>query len=241
MKKTSFTLIELLIVIAIIAILAGMLLPALGKARDKAKMIYCANNQKQISSAQAMYSGDHQDYIVPCSIYKAGSCYFAFELLSGLRYNGTTASGDPNYGVSYWGRIKTQGTFVCPGETVEFGKSADGLFEFTHYCFNFYVTGYNDSTGWVQPAHKLSAIVKPTAAIFAGDNERTTFPTLDALTRLAFRHGGTNPLNSGSTYGTGKANVVYMDGHVEGKKINDLLYYSGYSSTTEALKGGVQK
>ncbi len=60
--KKSFTLIELLVVIAIIAILAAMLLPALSKARAKARAISCVNNQKQVVLAMIMYANDYEGY-----------------------------------------------------------------------------------------------------------------------------------------------------------------------------------
>ena len=68
MKKPSvqqFTLIELLVVIAIIAILAAMLLPALSKAREKARCITCINNLNTTGKCLQFYSDDFDDYLPP--------------------------------------------------------------------------------------------------------------------------------------------------------------------------------
>jgi prepilin-type N-terminal cleavage/methylation domain-containing protein/prepilin-type processing-associated H-X9-DG protein len=57
----GFTLVELLVVIAVIAILAGLLLPALAGARAKSNAVYCLNNERQLALASLLYVGDYND------------------------------------------------------------------------------------------------------------------------------------------------------------------------------------
>ena len=64
-RRLSFTLIELLVVVAIIAVLAAMLLPALSKARERAKATACLGQLKQVGLATFMYADEHDGYLPP--------------------------------------------------------------------------------------------------------------------------------------------------------------------------------
>ncbi len=119
-RANKFTLIELLIVIAIIAILASMLLPALNKSRERAKATACMSNLKQTGQAFFFYADDYKGYLIASGSYLPGAYSNAgtwFANLSILKYLPNVAKSGVvgKTGTVTWNKY---GIWNCPSKPV---------------------------------------------------------------------------------------------------------------------------
>ena len=113
-RKGSFTLIERLVVIAIIAILAAILMPALSQARERAKASTCANNLKQCGLAISQYLDDHKMMIVHWGITNANISWQMLinkEVKELHTFNATGREKIKNLGGNY---LTSKNASLCP-------------------------------------------------------------------------------------------------------------------------------
>lgn len=130
---SAFTLIELLVVITIIAILAGLLLPALARAKQKASETQCLNNQHQISLGFLMYADDNQD-IMPSDASRAAGWHQE----DWIYWDGV----HPIQNSQIAKMIKTGAStniFRCPRDRDNTGRIAQG----STYYYSYSVNGQN--------------------------------------------------------------------------------------------------
>jgi prepilin-type processing-associated H-X9-DG protein/prepilin-type N-terminal cleavage/methylation domain-containing protein len=210
-RNDAFTLIELLLVIAIIAILAALLLPALSRSQAEAKRIQCLSNLRQMEVAAQVYVADND-----------GSYPVAYWLVTenGVNiseaWDLTTIAGSPNRvipGLLWEGQGNPQ-VQQCPS----FTGGANWLTDpYTGYNYNTSYLGHGQGETIPAPA-KNSAVLHPAKTVIFGDGQYAG--GADKFMRAPFPNPGDANF-WGRAFGTqgfrhnGRSNAAFCDGHAE--------------------------